>query len=87
MVSRDGCGVRPGGKQAGGQVWFPEVAGQVQPSLDERQRGVLLPLAQQDPGSQVQQLVGKVVELRRGEVSTEVGIDIGGQVVSAVITT
>src|SRR5215469_11013238 len=33
------------------------------------------------------QLVGTVVELRRGEVSTEVGIDIGGQVVSAVITT
>lgn len=33
------------------------------------------------------QLVGRVVELRRGEVSTEVGIDIGGQVVSAVITT
>jgi molybdopterin-binding protein len=33
------------------------------------------------------QLVGKVVEVRRGEVSTEVGIDIGGQVVSAVITT
>jgi len=32
------------------------------------------------------QLVGKVVELRRGEVSTEVGIDIGGQVVTAVIT-
>ena len=33
------------------------------------------------------QLVGKVIELRRGEVSTEVGIDIGGQVVTAVITT
>jgi molybdopterin-binding protein len=33
------------------------------------------------------QLIGKVVEVRRGEVSTEVGIDIGGQVVSAVITT
>ena len=33
------------------------------------------------------QLVGKVVEVRRGEVSTEIGIDIGGQVVSAVITT
>jgi len=32
------------------------------------------------------QLVGKVVEVRRGEVSTEVGIDIGGQVVTAVIT-
>src|SRR5256884_8577556 len=33
------------------------------------------------------QLVGKVVEVRVGEVSSEVGIDIGGQVVSAVITT
>ena len=33
------------------------------------------------------QLVGKVVEVRRGEVSTEIGIDIGGQVVAAVITT
>src|SRR2546421_4044934 len=33
------------------------------------------------------QLVGKVVEVRQGEVSTEIGIDIGGQVVSAVITT
>jgi molybdopterin-binding protein len=33
------------------------------------------------------QLIGRVVEVRRGEVSTEIGIDIGGQVVSAVITT
>jgi molybdopterin-binding protein len=33
------------------------------------------------------QLVGKVIEVRRGEVSTEIGIDIGGQVVTAVITT
>ena len=33
------------------------------------------------------QLIGKVVEVRPGEVSTEIGIDIGGQVVSAVITT
>jgi len=33
------------------------------------------------------QLIGKVVEVRRGEVSTEICIDIGGQVVSAVITT
>jgi molybdopterin-binding protein len=33
------------------------------------------------------QLVGKVIEVRRGEVSTEIGIDIGGPVVSAVITT
>ena len=33
------------------------------------------------------QLIGKVVGVRRGEVSTEISIDIGGQVVSAVITT
>lgn len=33
------------------------------------------------------QLIGKVVEVHRGEVSTEIDIDIGGQVVSAVITT
>jgi molybdopterin-binding protein len=33
------------------------------------------------------QLVGKVIEVRRGEVTTEIGIDIGGQVVTAVITT
>src|SRR5579875_2581145 len=33
------------------------------------------------------QLIGKVVEVRRGEVSTEVGIDIGGQTVTAIITT
>jgi molybdopterin-binding protein len=33
------------------------------------------------------QLIGRVIEVRRGEVSTEIGIDTGGQVVSAVITT
>lgn len=33
------------------------------------------------------QLIGKVVEVRRGEVSTEIGIDIGGQTVTAIITT
>ena len=32
------------------------------------------------------QLYGKVVELRRGDVTSEVTIDIGGQVVAAVIT-
>ncbi|MGH7904132.1 MAG: metalloregulator ArsR/SmtB family transcription factor [Candidatus Dormibacteraceae bacterium] len=32
------------------------------------------------------QLFGKVVEIRRGEVATEIGIDIGGQVVTGVIT-
>lgn len=33
------------------------------------------------------QLVGKVVEVHRSEVSTEICIDVGGQIVSAVITT
>jgi molybdopterin-binding protein len=33
------------------------------------------------------QLVGKVIEVHRSEVSTEICIDVGGQVVSAVITT
>lgn len=33
------------------------------------------------------QLIGKVVEVHRGEVSTEICIEVGGQVVSAVITT
>jgi molybdopterin-binding protein len=32
------------------------------------------------------QLFGRVVEVRRGDVNAEVGIDIGGQVVTAVIT-
>jgi molybdopterin-binding protein len=33
------------------------------------------------------QLIGKVVEVHRGEVSTEICIEVAGQVVSAVITT
>ena len=33
------------------------------------------------------QLIGKVVEVHRGEVSTEICIEVSGQVVSAVITT
>jgi molybdopterin-binding protein len=32
------------------------------------------------------QIFGRVVEVRRGDVNAEVGIDIGGQVVTAVIT-
>lgn len=32
------------------------------------------------------QLFGRVVDVRRGDVNAEVGIDIGGQVVTAVIT-
>ena len=55
-VSRSVGGVRPGDEQEAGQVGFPEAAGQVQALLDERQRGVALPLAQQDPGLEVQQL-------------------------------
>jgi molybdopterin-binding protein len=33
------------------------------------------------------QLVGSVVELHRGDVSTEVTLDVGGQLVVAIITT
>jgi molybdopterin-binding protein len=33
------------------------------------------------------QLVGKVIEVRRADVSTEIGIAVGSQVVTAVITT
>ena len=32
------------------------------------------------------QIFGKVVDVRRGDVNAEVGIDIGGQVITAVIT-
>lgn len=46
--------------------------------------------ASESPGSRLSarnQLVGRVVDLCRGAVSTEVVIDIGGQTVAAVITT
>jgi molybdopterin-binding protein len=33
------------------------------------------------------QLIGKIVDIRRGEVSSDITIDIGTQLVSAVITT
>lgn len=45
------------------------------------------PRSRQPQLSARNQLYGKVVELRRGEVTTDVTIDIGGQLVAAVITT
>src|SRR6516165_11519618 len=61
MVARDVRGVRPGGKQAAGQVGLLEAAGQRQARLDERQRGAGLPLAQQDGGSLMQQVGDQVL--------------------------
>ena len=54
-------GVRPSGKQAGGQVGFPEAAGHAQARLDQRQRGTELSMAHQDPGPDVQQVGDQVV--------------------------
>jgi hypothetical protein len=51
MVPRSVRDNRPGPKQAGGQLGFPEAAGQVQALPDERQRGAGLPQARQDPGT------------------------------------
>jgi len=45
------------------------------------------PTAEQPQLSARNQLFGRVVHIRRNEVTAEVGIDIGGQVVTAVITT
>jgi molybdopterin-binding protein len=45
------------------------------------------PASQQSRLSARNQLVGTIVELRRGEVSTEVSIDVGGQLIAAIITT
>jgi len=42
-------------------VRLPEAVGQAQARLDERQRGFMLPLTQQDPGSLVQQVGDQVV--------------------------
>jgi len=42
-------------------VVFPEATGQVQALFNERHRGVLLPLAHQDPSSLMQQLGDQVV--------------------------
>jgi molybdopterin-binding protein len=45
------------------------------------------PASQQSRLSARNQLVGTVVELRRGEVSTEVVVEVSGQLIAAIITT
>jgi molybdopterin-binding protein len=55
--------------------------------LAERLPSMFAPASQRSRLSARNQLVGTVVEIRRGEVSTEVTLDIGGQFIAAVITT
>jgi molybdopterin-binding protein len=45
------------------------------------------PASQQSRLSARNQLIGTIVELRRGEVSTEVVVEVGGQLIAAIITT
>jgi molybdopterin-binding protein len=45
------------------------------------------PSPQQSQLSARNQLIGTVIELRRGEVSTEVVVEVGGQQIAAIITT
>ena len=59
MVSFDVHGERPDGQEAGGQMRFPQPARQAQPFLDERQRDVLPPPAEQNIGAQIQQVGGQ----------------------------
>ena len=54
-------GGRPGAQEVGGQAGFAEAAGQAQALLEERPRGVGLPLAQQDPGLQTQHIGDQVL--------------------------
>ena len=45
------------------------------------------PVSQRSRLSARNQLVGTVVDVHRGEVSTEVTIEVGGQLIAAIITT
>jgi molybdopterin-binding protein len=45
------------------------------------------PASQRSRLSARNQLVGTVVDLHRGDVSTDVTLDVGGQLVAAIITT
>jgi len=48
--------------------------------------GLFAPSSRRPQLSARNQLFGRVVDVRRGDVNAEVGVDIGGQVVTAVIT-
>jgi molybdopterin-binding protein len=54
--------------------------------LAEGLPSLFAPASRQAQLSARNQIFGRVVEVRRGDVNAEVGIDIGGQVVTAVIT-
>src|SRR5215469_4223770 len=60
-VSPDVQGEGPDDKQAAGQMGLLEAADQAQAPLDERQRGVWLPLVQQDGRMHVQEVSDEVV--------------------------
>jgi molybdopterin-binding protein len=54
--------------------------------LAEALPSLFAPVSRKAQLSARNQIFGRVVEVRRGDVNAEVGIDIGGQVVTAVIT-
>lgn len=56
-------------------------------TLAEGLPSIFAPASQRSRLSARNQLVGTVVEVHRGEVSTEVTLDIGGQLIAAIITT
>jgi molybdopterin-binding protein len=58
-----------------------------QEMLAERLPSIFGPASQRSRLSARNQLIGTVMEVRRGEVSTEVTLDIGGQLIAAIITT
>jgi molybdopterin-binding protein len=55
--------------------------------LADRLPSIFAPASQRSRLSARNQLIGKVVDLHRGDVSTEVTLDVGGQMIAAIITT
>jgi molybdopterin-binding protein len=55
--------------------------------LADRLPSMFAPASQRSRLSARNQLIGKVVDLHRGDVSTEVILDVGGQLIAAIITT
>ena len=55
--------------------------------LADRLPSMFAPASQRSRLSARNQLIGKVVDLHRGDVSTDVTLDVGGQLIAAIITT
>jgi molybdopterin-binding protein len=55
--------------------------------LAEGLPAMFAPVSPQSRLSARNQLIGTVVEMRRGDVSTEVSVEVGGQLIAAIITT